>query len=111
MEKLMRKGDVVVLPFPFSDLSKLKKRPALIVANLEGDDTILCQITSKFRKDTYSLVLNDKDFKKGKLNQESMIRPNRLFTSDKSIILYKIGILKEEKIRLVQKAIIGIFKE
>ena len=39
------KGDVVVVPFPFSDLSQSKRRPALIIASLEGDDAILCQIT------------------------------------------------------------------
>ena len=41
MEELV-KGDVVVLPFPFSDLSASKKRPALVVATLRGDDIILC---------------------------------------------------------------------
>jgi hypothetical protein len=41
------KGDVVVAPFPFSDLSAAKRRPALVVASLTGDDVILCQITSK----------------------------------------------------------------
>ena len=39
------KGDVVVAPFPFSDLSAAKKRPALVVATLAGNDVILCQIT------------------------------------------------------------------
>lgn len=41
------KGDVVVLPFPFSDLSVTNRRPALVVASLPGDDVILCQITSR----------------------------------------------------------------
>ena len=41
------KGDIVVLPFPFSDLSASKRRPALVLADLQGDDIILCQITSK----------------------------------------------------------------
>ncbi|MFH1972979.1 MAG: hypothetical protein ABIJ18_05900 [archaeon] len=36
------KGDVVVIPFPFSDLSNSKKRPAFVAANLKGDDIILC---------------------------------------------------------------------
>jgi hypothetical protein len=45
------KGDVVVVPFPFSDLAQAKRRPALVVAELEGDDRILCQITSRhFRR-------------------------------------------------------------
>jgi mRNA interferase MazF len=46
MEKFV-KGDIVVIPFPFSDLSGSKKRPALVLANLQGDDIILCQITSR----------------------------------------------------------------
>lgn len=40
------KGDVVVIPFPFSDLSQAKRCPALVLAGLSGDDIILCQITS-----------------------------------------------------------------
>jgi len=103
------KGDVVVLPFPFSDLSKSKKRPALVVATLEGDDVILCQITSEARVDDYSILLSDDDFKSGSLNLTSMIRPNRLFTADKSIILYKIGSIKETKIKEIEKEIVKIF--
>ena len=45
------KGDVVVAPFPYSDLTTSKKRPALGIAPLEGDDVILCQITSQMKKD------------------------------------------------------------
>ncbi len=41
------KGDVVVINFPFSDLSGVKRRPELVVANLHGDDVILCQITGR----------------------------------------------------------------
>ena len=105
------KGDVVVLPFPFSDLSKSKKRLALVVATLKGDDVILCQITSEARLDNYSITLTNNDFKKGSLNLTSMIRPNRLFTADKSIILYKIGSIKEPKIKEVEKIIINIFQK
>ena len=109
MEELV-KGDVVVLPFPFSDLSASKKRPALVVAALQGDDIILCQITSVARNDDYSITLKNQDFTQGKLNVDSMIRPNRLFTADVSIILYKIGSLKENKSKEVEEAIINIFR-
>ena len=47
------KGDVVIVPFPFSDLSQAKRRPALVVVNLKGDDVILCQITSQAKSDNY----------------------------------------------------------
>jgi len=80
-----------------------------IVAIFEGDDIVLCQITSVSRVDSYSIALASSDFKKGSLNLTSMIRPNKLFTADKSIILYKIGSLKESKIKEVEKGIVDIF--
>ena len=67
MGKFVR-GDVVIVPFPFSDLTQSKRRPSLVVAALEGDDIILCQITSKTIKDSYSLSLNDSDFEAGGKN-------------------------------------------
>ena len=85
------RGDVVVLNFPFSDLSQTKRRPALVLASLAGDDVILCQITSQARFDAYSIVLESADFVDGNLNQSSRIRPNRLFTADEAIILYRAG--------------------
>lgn len=52
------KGDVVVIPFPFSDLSDTKRRPALVLADLAGKDIVLCQITSQqSEKDKYSIEL------------------------------------------------------
>jgi mRNA interferase MazF len=102
------KGDVVVIPFPFSDLSQSKRRPALVLASLEGDDVILCQITSKSMKDSYAISLDDADFESGGLKQASNIRPNRLFTADTHIILYRVGTVKKEKLNRVIKAIIEI---
>mgnify|MGYP001575852638 CR=1 FL=1 len=109
MEKFV-KGDVVVLPFPFSDLSASKKRPALVAATLQGDDIILCQITSQLRQDSYAISLSDSDFRQGSLHVSSMIRPNRLFTAEKSIIIYKIGSLKDSKIKEAEEKIIAIFE-
>ena len=104
------KGDVVVVQFPFSDLTESKRRPALIIAELDSDDVILCQITSQTVKDKYAVILIDDNFENGELKQSSNIRPNRIFTADKNIILYKIGHLKKEKINEVIEAIIKIIK-
>jgi mRNA interferase MazF len=92
------KGDVVVVPFPFSDLTQSKRRPALVITALESDDVILCQITSKTIKDDYAISLGDEDFETGSLKQSSNIRPNRIFTADSHIILYRVGHLKTEKL-------------
>src|SRR2546426_6561505 len=81
-------GEVIVLPFPQTNLQAGKRRPALVVADLNGDDLILCQITSQSRHDSYSVSLQSKDFERGRLNVDSFIRCNRKFTVDQSVILY-----------------------
>ena len=90
------KGDVVVVPFPFSNLADSKRRPALVLSRLDGDDLILCQITSQQTRDRYSIPLADADFASGGLKQPSNIRPNRVFTADRSLILYRAGNLKPD---------------
>jgi mRNA interferase MazF len=105
------KGDVVVVPFPFSDLTMSKRRPALVISDLSGDDLILCQITSQGIRDEYAVVLHDIDFNSGGLNKPSNIRPNRLFTADRHIVLYKIGHLENAKIHFVVEALVEILKK
>jgi mRNA interferase MazF len=102
------KGKVFVLPFPFSDLSSNKKRPALVVTQLRGDDVILCQITSQSKSDGYSIPLTNDDFSSGRLKIDSNIRPNRLFTADSNIISYSIGTVGSDKLGEVIDKIIDI---
>ncbi|MCA1995409.1 MAG: type II toxin-antitoxin system PemK/MazF family toxin [Coleofasciculus sp. S288] len=69
------KGDVVVVPFPFSDLTQAKRRPALVITVLQGDDVILCQITSQTVADQYAITIGMDDFSTGSLNQSAMSDP------------------------------------
>ncbi len=103
------KGDVVVTLFPFSDLTANKKRPALVIADLSGDDIIICLITSQNARDSYAISLSNEDFENGSLKKVSNIRPNRLFTIDAKVISYKIGKLSNQKIREVTDKILKIF--
>jgi mRNA interferase MazF len=93
MERFV-KGDVIVIPFPFSDLTSSKKRPALVLSDFAGDDVILCQITSQYTKDNFAVAIADSDFISGSLHKTSNIRPNRIFAADKKLIERKIGSLK-----------------
>ncbi len=102
------KGDIVVAYFPFSDLSGAKKRPALVVATLSGDDIILCQITSQSTVDSYVVPLIDRDFSQGGLRQKSNVRPNRLFTAESSIIEYRAGTVTQAKMQEVLVKLIQI---
>lgn len=105
------RGDVVVLNFPFSDLSQTKRRPALVLAALRGDDVILCQITSQARSDGYSVPLESADFISGGLNQSGRIRPNRLFTADQRIIVYRAGHVSDRKLDQVLDRLIVILRQ
>ncbi|SMO82865.1 type II toxin-antitoxin system PemK/MazF family toxin [Gracilimonas mengyeensis] len=86
MERFV-KGDVVVVPFPFSDLSSSKRRPALVIQPFDGEDLLLAQITSQSIRDHYAVLLKEADFLDGSLKQPSNIRPNKLFTCSKNLIL------------------------
>jgi mRNA interferase MazF len=111
MEKFVRfeKGDVVVFQFPFSDSDIYKKRPSLVVANLKGDNLILCQITGQPRPDPDRIELRRKDFQSGGIMRDSFIIPSILFTIHKSRINYKAGKIKQEKIKEVQDKLCEIF--
>jgi mRNA interferase MazF len=101
-------GDVVVIPFPYSDLSASKKIPALVVASLDGDDVILCRITSQNISDKYGIALDTPDFREGGLKHSSNVRPNRLFTADGQIVDYRAGVITDKKLQEVLQKIIQI---
>ena len=102
-------GEVVVLHFPQTNLQSGKRRPALVVADLAGDDRVLCQITRKERSDGYSVPLTIADFQHGRLAVDSFIRPNRLFTVEHSVILYAAGKIKDAKLQEVKARIRQLF--
>jgi mRNA interferase MazF len=104
------KGDVVVIPFPFSDLSGSKRRPALVLTDLEGEDIILCQITSKNRGDKYAVSLDTADFASGSLPVASYIRTNKIFTAAKAMILRSAGTLAKAKIDAVIDSLVQLLK-
>jgi len=105
------KGDVVVVPFPFSDLTQTKRRPTLVIAELEGDDLILCQITSQSISDRYAISIDESDFETGALRQRSNVRQNRLFTADRHIILHRVGSLKPDKMGQIIEKIVDILRQ
>ncbi|MEK6817467.1 MAG: type II toxin-antitoxin system PemK/MazF family toxin [Nanoarchaeota archaeon] len=103
-------GDIIVVSFPFSDLSLTRKRPALVLSDIEGDDIVICEITSRMRKDNYFVSLENKDLEFGELKTKSIIRPNRLLTIHKNKVNYKFGKIKDQKLKEVIEKIKIIFK-
>lgn len=102
-------GDIVLIPFPYADFSKFKKRPALVVGEAEFKNLILCQITSKAETSKRAISLSEKEFKLGSLQLNSFIRPDKLFTAEQSVIETKLGSLKIAKTETVKIAVRQLF--
>lgn len=106
-----RKGEIVLFPFPFTDLTNRKLRPGLVVSNEMKEDLILCQITSKnTRKDNFVIELNREETLEGSLMIDSYIRGNMLFTASKNQIIKKVCKINKKKYLQVIDKIISIIK-
>ena len=103
----MNKGEVVVVPFPFSNLSSARNRPALVLIDLPGSDAVLAAITST-RSEPHAIVLEEKDFQRGALSHASYIHPAKLFTFQKSLIRKVVGRVTEAKRKEVVAKIVSL---
>lgn len=101
-------GDIVILPFPFSDLSNSKIRPAVVLARANRGDWILCQITSNPYGDKQAVVIERDDFVSGHLRLRSYARPSKLFTANEKLFLSTEGTLKPEKTTEIRDTLVEI---
>lgn len=79
-------GQVVLLPFPFSDLSHSKFRPA------------------------HAIALTDKDFVSGSLQRLSYVRPGKLFTANVSLFATTAGVIMSDKLNETRNAVIALIQ-
>ena len=101
-------GVVVLVRFPFSDLSRSKLRPAVVLADAGRGDWILCQITSKPYGDTRAISITDASFTTGSLRIKSYARPGKLFTSNQSLIMAQVGSLRGEALKQIIERVVDI---
>ncbi len=94
-----KKFDIALVNFPFSDLTETKKRPALVINSLEGDNAIFCQITTKRRNIQKYEILLPKESCIGDIRFNSFIYVDMIFTLHKSLIYRKIGEVSNMKVR------------
>jgi mRNA interferase MazF len=104
-------GSIVLVPFPFSDLSQSKLRPAVLLADAARGDWILCQITSKSYSDPRAIELTDDSFAQGSLHVVSYVRPGKLFTANQSLMVRRVGILKDDALKQVTDAVVELLRE
>ena len=104
-------GEIVFLSFPFSDLTNSKLRPAVILADAEKNDFVLCQVTSKSYADTRAIEINATDFVQGSLPLTSYARPTKLFTANEILFVTKVGEIKENSRKKIVDAVTALLNE
>jgi len=91
----LRRGDIVLVLFPFTDLSGTKRRPALIVGRVESDDLVLAFITSRLPAGSplsaHSLVPGDPEFRATGLKVPSSVRLDKLATLHRRLVTRRLG--------------------
>lgn len=102
-------GDVVLVRFPFSDLSAQKLRPAFVAAEAERGDLILCQITSRSWGYGGAIAINGDAALGSGLDRNSYLRPDKLFTADPQLIVRRLGALTPALARRARTATASLF--
>lgn len=103
-------GEVVLVRFPFSDLSQSKLRPAVCLVDAGRGDCVLCQITSNAYGDSRAILLDDPDFASGGLKVASYVRPAKLFTAHERLIAKSVGKLRDNTLRRVVDGVVALLR-
>jgi mRNA interferase MazF len=104
-------GEVVVVPFPFSDLASVKVRPALVLVALTRGDLILCQITSQSAGHPDAVAILSTDFNTGGLRRHSFALPHRVVTANEVCVHRSVGRLKPDKLNEIRERVCAIIRQ
>lgn len=103
-------GVVVLVRFPFTDLTNSKLRPAVVLADAGRGDWVLCQVTSQQYTDLAAIEITEGDLANGALRKTSYARPAKLFTANSGIMTRTVGDLSEERLNEILLAVISLFE-
>lgn len=104
----MNKGDIILVTFPFTDLSGSRLRPALVLISIKEDITVAFITTNLKVTGTSDLIL--KVNQTNGLKKDSLLKLNKIATLDVGLVMGKIGNLNESELKEVDKKLIETFK-
>ncbi len=106
-------GEIVFVPFPFTNLKSVKKRPVLVISrtdyNRKSIDFISCGITSNIKDSDFSVLIDNEGLKEGYLPKPSRIKVNTIFTLEKSSVIRSYGKVKDEIMKKVKEELYNLF--
>jgi mRNA interferase MazF len=102
-------GDVILIAFPYANFKQFKIRPAVVVANAEFDNLIVCQVTSQRATSKRAVKMDDSSFSNGTLRIVSYARPDKLFTIEQTVVQKKVAKLNTSTQKLLSGRIRALF--
>ena len=104
----MKKGDILLIPFPFTDLTGQKNRPALVLITADTDITVAF-VTSQIKwQDEHDLKLEPST--ENGLKKTSLVRLSKLATIYNELVIGKLGSLTETDIQQLNKNLIKLLQ-
>jgi mRNA interferase MazF len=105
--------DIVLLLYPFSDLTGAKRRPVIVLSNTNHNNThqdiICCPLTSNPRNPD-SIAINSQDVNEGKLKYDSWAKPKNVFTAHKRMIIKHVAHLRKEQAKTIYDSINAVLE-
>ena len=109
---MYKQGEIVIVPFPFSDLSSIKQRPVLILSknidNEKVEDIVTCGITSNVKNSKYSVLIKNEDLIEGEVPKINRVKVDKLFTISQDIVKKKVGRINKEAFEKVKSEFIKL---
>lgn len=100
-------GDLVGIPFPYSDLKTEKRRPVLVMTNPDRHGDFICVAVTSVPTPEYAVAIDNASMSAGELPRQSWIRCNKLFTLSSSLVVRHYGTLNRTAFNIVREKICG----
>ena len=108
-----KRGDIVLVTFPFTDLTSSKRRPALVISpdsyNENSQDLVLAAITTQLIDEPNTIILAENDFVGGKLPKPSAVKLTKMFTMHSTLVRKRMCALNKEKMKEVLGELRSLF--
>ncbi|MBM4141521.1 MAG: type II toxin-antitoxin system PemK/MazF family toxin [Nitrospira sp.] len=112
---MLKQRDIVLIPIPFTDLASQKKRPAIIISsdpyNETNEDIVVVALTSNIEPRDFTVTLTSNDLEDGILKVTSMIRVDKIYTLNKSIVIKTFGKVKPDILEKIRDLILKLFEQ
>lgn len=111
---MFKQRDIILIPIPFTDLTSHKKRPAIIISNDNyneiHEDIVVVALTSNVESRYFTIILTGDEMEKGILKITSMIRVDKIYTLNKSIVLKTFGQVTPEILLKIKDTLLKLIE-